>query len=362
MESITVGIDLAKQVFSVCIMEANGRVTLRRELKRDGLPVFLAQQPAGTVVAMEACSSAHYWGRVCLSHGLQPRLMAAQFVKPFRKSAVIKNDRNDAEAIATAARQGNMRFLCVKTVDQQARISWHRVREGYKKDVLAVTNRIRGLLAEFGLAISPSNVALSRTLARLDDYELPAEFIELIRQQQAHWKSINEQLKMCTARIEAHARQDERCKRIQGIIGVGSLTADALVAATGNAGEYKNGRQFAAWMGLTPRQYGTGGKVMLGTITRRGDAYLRTMLIQGARSSVERARATPPEKRTAEQQWIVQLRSRMLYGKVLVAIANKHARQIWAMLARGEDYDAEAWIKHPMVQRDNSCTEIATQQ
>ena len=110
MESITVGLDLAKQVFSVCIMEANGRVTLRRELKRDGLPVFLAQQPAGTVVAMEACSSAHYWGRVCLSHGLQPRLMAAQFVKPFRKSAVIKNDRNDAEAIATAARQGNMRF------------------------------------------------------------------------------------------------------------------------------------------------------------------------------------------------------------------------------------------------------------
>jgi len=351
MESITVGLDLAKQVFSVCIMDAQGRVTQRRELKRDGLAEWLAQLPAGAVVAMEACSSAHYWGRVCLSQGLQPRLMAAQFVKPFRKSAVIKNDRNDAEAIATAARQGNMRFVGLKTMDQQARLSWHRVREGYKKDVLAVTNRIRGLLAEFGVAINKSGIALSRALARLEEYGLPAEFIELIRQQQMHWQAIDVQLKLCDVRIKEHAEQDERCARIRGLTGVGPLTADAIVATLGNAHEYKNGRQCAAWMGLTPSQHGTGGKVLLGSITCRGDDYLRTMLIQGARSSVQRARVVAPDKRTPEQQWIVQLSSRLPFGKVLVAIANKHARQIWAMLARGEDYDAEAWLKHPMVQR-----------
>jgi len=351
MESITVGIDLAKQVFSVCLMDERGRVTQRRELKREALHEWLRQLPAGTVVAMEACSGAHYWGRFCERHGLKPKLMAAQFVKPFRKSAAIKNDRNDAEAIATAARQGNMRFVIIKTEAQQARLSWHRVREGYKKDALAVMNRIRGLLAEFGVVINKSAVALSRALGKLDELALPAEFRELIRQQQQHWQQIEVQLATCYARIKARAEQDERCKRIRGLTGVGPLTADAMVATLGNASEYKNGRQCAAWMGLTPTQHGTGGKVLLGSISCRGDAYLRTLLIQGARSSLNCANATPPDKMTPEQQWIIQLRARLPFGKVLVAIANKHARQIWAMLARDEAYDAEAWLKHPMVQR-----------
>lgn len=351
MESTTVGIDLAKQVFSICVMDERGRVLQRRELKRDALPAFLAQLPAGTVVAMEACSGAHYWGRFCQAQGLVPRLMAAQFVKPFRKSAAIKNDRADAEAIATAARHGAMRFVGVKSVAQQARLCWHRVREGYKTEALAAANRMRGLLAEFGVVIDKSDAALGRTLARLDELGLPADVVELMRQQQTHWQAIEAQLNVCTARIKAHAGQDAQCKRLRGITGVGPLTADAIVATVGNASEYKNGRQYAAWLGLVPRQHGTGGKVVLGAITCRGDDYLRTLLIQGARSSVKRAKAVAPEKRTAEQLWIVQLSTRLHYGKVLVAIANKHARQIWAMLARGEDYDAEAWLKHAMVQR-----------
>lgn len=351
MESTTVGIDLAKQVFSVCVMNEKGHVTQRLELKRDSLADWLRQRPAGTVVAMEACSSAHHWACFCMQNGLVPRLMAAQFVKPFRKSRAIKNDRQDAEAIATAARQGNMRFVTVKTVAQQARLSWHRVRDGYKKDALAVTNRIRGLLAEFGVVISRSNLALRRALAELDALELPPELKELIRLQQQHWSQIEAQRKLCDERIQAHAEQDERCRRIRGLTGVGPLTADAIVASIGNAQDFKNGRQCAAWLGLTPSQHGTGGRVLLGRISCRGDGYLRSLLIQGARSSLQRAKITPEERQTPEQKWIVQLAIRLPFGKVLAAIANKHARQIWAMLARGEAYDPEAWLKHPMVQR-----------
>lgn len=351
MESITVGVDLAKQVFAICEVDKNGRVLARRELKRDGFHAWIAAQSAGTVVAMEACSSAHYWGRQCEAHGLVPRLMAAQFVKPFRKSALVKNDRQDAEAIATAARQGNMRFVALKSEAQQVRLCWHRVREGYKKDALALRNRVRGLLAEFGVVPAPSVAALKRALADLDSQQLPASLMRLIRLQQEHLAAIESGMAECDAQIDAQANADERCARLRELTGIGPVTADAVVASVGNAAEFKNGRQFAAWMGLTPTQFGSGGKVSLGHISCRGDRYLRTLLIQGARSSLQRAKVTPAKKATAEQLWIVQLASRMPYGKVLVAIANKHARQVWAMLARGEAYDPEAWLRHPMVQR-----------
>ena len=154
MSTITIGVDLAKQVFSVCLVDAAGRVRERRDLRREAFIRWLPSVPAGTTVAMEACSGAHHWARRCQDYGLIPRLMAAQFVAPFRKSRATKNDRNDAEAIATAARQGNMRFVPVKSVDQQARLSWHRVREGYKTEALTTSNRLRGLLAEFGVVVA----------------------------------------------------------------------------------------------------------------------------------------------------------------------------------------------------------------
>jgi len=345
-------------VFSVCEVNSTGHVLGRRDFGRDAFALWLTQVPVGTVVAMEACSGAHHWARRCLEHGLQPRLMAPPFVTPFRKSRMAKNDRNDAEAIATAARQGNMRFVPVKDVDQQARLSWHRVREGYRAESLAIGNRLRGLLAKFGIAVAKSDLALRRTLTELDQHTaLPDEFKELIRSLAAHWAQVRTAIDACDARIDVHAREDERCVRLRAIIGIGPITADAMVAALGAAKDFRNGRQLAAWLGLVPTQHSSGGHTRLGTISCRGDAYLRTLLIQGARSSLQRAKAVSLEKSTPEQIWIRQLACRMCFGKVLVAIANKHARQLWAMLAHDDAYDADAWLRHPtgwpraMVQR-----------
>lgn len=351
MRTITIGVDLAKQVFSVCSVDAAGRVQDRRELRREAFSQWLPNVPAGTIVAMEACSGAHHWARRCQNSGLRPRLMAAQFVAPFRKSRTAKNDRNDAEAIATAARQGNMRFVPVKTIDQQVRLSWHRVREGYKAEALATSNRLRGLLAEFGVVVAQSDAALRRALADLDALALPSALVELLRDVDAHWQQLQIRIAEADRRIQSHAKADEACTRLRAIIGVGPITADAVVATIGSAQDFKNGRQFAAWLGLVPMQHSSGGRSRLGRISCRGDGYLRTLLIQGARSSLQRAKSVPWEKATPEQRWIQDLERRLPFGKVLAAIANKHARQLWAMLARGEHYDAEAWLKHPMVQR-----------
>ena len=351
MRTITIGVDLAKQVFSVCSVDAAGRVQERRDFRRDAFVQWLPSVPAGTTVAMEACSGAHHWARRCHDHGLQPRLMAAQFVAPFRKSRTTKNDRNDAEAIATAARQGNMRFVPVKTIEQQVRLSWHRVREGYKAEALATSNRLRGLLAEFGITMAQSDAALRRTLADLDALSVPGSLIELLRDVHAHWQQLHDRIAQCDVRIQSHAKADEACTRLRAIIGVGPITADAVVATIGSAQSFANGRQFAAWLGLVPMQYSSGGRTHLGRISCRGDGYLRTLLIQGARSSLQRAKAVAWEQATPEQRWIQDLERRLPFGKVLVAIANKHARQLWAILARGEHYDADAWLKHPMVQR-----------
>ena len=349
MNTITIGVDLAKCMFSTCTLDASGRVLRRRDLGRDAFAAWLAQQPAGTVIAMEACSGAHHWARRCLEYGLVPRLMAAQFVRPFRKNPVAKNDAADAEAIATAARQGNMRFVPVKTVDQQARLAWHRVREGYKEEHRAIGNRLRGILAEFGIVLPKRDAALRRVLADLDHYpELPGEFRELLRALAWHWAAVRVAMAACDARIERHARQDARCVRLRELTGIGPITADAMVASIGNAHDFKNGRQLAAWLGLVPTQHSSGGHARLGTISCRGDAYLRTLLIQGARSSLNRAKAAATDKATPEQLWIRQLACRMPFGKVIVAIANKHARQLWAMLAHDVDYDPTALLQHPL--------------
>ena len=355
MNTITIGVDLAKNTFSTCEVNFAGRVLQRRDLRRDDFSAWLAQRPAGTVVAMEACSGAHHWARRCRELGLEPRVIAAQFVTPFRKSRLTKNDRNDAEAIATAARQGNMRFVPIKSVEQQARLAWHRAREGYKTEGLAISNRLRGLLAEFGFIVAKGDLALRRALSDLSESAaLPLAVKVLIDDLNDHWIAVRERVKVCEARIGDHARADERCAHLRAIIGVGAITADAVVATVGSATEFKNGRQMAAWLGLVPTQHTTGGHVRLGKISCRGDAYLRTLLIQGARSSLQRAKTASIDKRTPEQIWIQSLACRLPFGKVIVAIANKHARQIWAILARAEHYDAEAWMKHPMVQRPAS--------
>ena len=349
MHATTVGVDLAKRVITVCVLDANGRVIQRQEFRIEAFVLWLMQLPAGAVVAMEACSGAHQWARRCRDLGLQPRLIAAHLVKPFRKSRRAKNDRNDAEAIATAARQGNMRFVAIKTIDQQTRLCWHRVREGFKTERLAVMNRLRGLLAEIGIVIERTPQALRRALGPvLEQTDLPAAWRELIALQYDHWRQIDARLRDCDARIEANARADERCERVRRLTGVGALTADAFVASIGNGQDFRNGRHVAAWLGIVPRQHSTGGRPLLGKISRDGDAYLRTLLIQGARSAVVQAQRVARDRATPEQVWIQQLALRMPFGKLLVAIANKHARQLWAMLARGEAYDPHAAARHPL--------------
>lgn len=351
MRTITIGVDLAKQAFSACSLDERGAVTQRRDLRRDAFATWLAQQPVGSVVAMEACSGAHHWGRRCLEHDLVPKLIAAQFVTPFRKSRGAKNDRNDAEAIATAARQGNMRFVPVKTLEQQARLAEHRVREGTKAEHLACGNRLRGVLAEFDVIVAQSDAALARRLADLEESGLPASVVVLLHELAAHWRGLRELVAASDARIAASARLDAGCRRLQALVGVGPLTADALVATIGDGRDFRNGRQLAAWLGLTPSQHSSGGKARLGGITCRGDSYLRTLLIQGARSSLQRANAVALARATPEQRWIRDLAARLPFGKILVAIANKHARQAWAMLAHDVDYDPQARLAHPMTRR-----------
>lgn len=204
MSTITIGVDLAKRVFTTCRVDHGGRVLERKEHTRESFAVWLAQVPRGTQVAMEACGGAHHWARRCIAYGLQPRIMAAQFVTPFRKANKTKNDRADAEAIATAARQGNMRFVPIKSVDQQLRLCWHRAREGYKVEHRALGNRIRGLLAEFGNVVPNTDAALRAALADLDHAKLPASLNALLADMTAHWHAIGKRRDACEAQIQAH--------------------------------------------------------------------------------------------------------------------------------------------------------------
>lgn len=341
MEKITtVGIDLAKQVMAVCGMDAEGRVVLRKVVRRDQLLRWAAALPS-SMMAMEACGGAHYWARELTQQGHTVRIIAAEFVQAFRKSG--KNDANDAEAICMAVRQPTMRLVTMKSVEQQAALCVHRLRQGLVKERTAVINRLRGLLTEFGVVAPLSPEKLRRELARCQDPEdarLPATVCQLVGDQVIALDQLDARLASFAAMIAVQAQQSEIAQHLQTIAGVGPTTAAAMVATVGDANAFRNGRQFAAWLGLTPRQHSTGGKTRLGRITR-GDAYLRTLLILGARSTLQSALRKPPQARHRLQQWIVATFGRIGYHKTLVAIANKHARIIWALLIKGEGFDAQ---------------------
>lgn len=347
MNITTVGIDLAKEIITAYAQDAAGRCVMSRNFKFKELAEWLVQLPAGCVVGMEACSSAHYWGRRMQTMGLEPRLMAAEFVQAFRKSKSAKNDHNDAEAIAIAVRQPTMRFVAIKNEAQQSRLAWHRVREGWKEERTALINRCRGLLLEFGYPIARSAAAFQRGLkTSLQEEGLPPNLRRLLMQIDTQLQQLELQLAECDREIAQSARDDEAARRLRAVAGVGVITADAVCASVGNAHDFKNGRQFAAWMGLTPRQYSSGGKTQLGRISRRGDSYLRSLLVQGARSTLQATLKKAPDKQNRMQQWIIRLYGRVGYHKTLVAIANKNARQLWALLAKGETYNLDAWQQH----------------
>lgn len=339
----TIGIDLAKEVLAVCVMDVTGAVVYSKVMKREAFIVWAEQLPPSTVV-MEACGSAHHWGRWFSARGHTAKLIAAEFVQPFRKSSAAKNDRNDAEAIAIASRQPTMRYVAIKSVEQQSILAWHRMREGWKEERTALLNRLRGLLGEFGLWPSRSADKLIRALPTLsEDAQLPDGMRSILMEAQQQLSAIHERLARCDHAIAQHVKTHPQAQRMQEMTGIGTLTASATTATVVDAKHYRNGRQFAAWLGLVPRQMSSGGKAKLGRISRRGDAYLRSLLVQGARSTLQSALKQAPDRATRLQRWMIELYGRVGYHKTLVAIANKHARMLWAMLARDEVYDPQAW-------------------
>jgi transposase len=349
MEQLTtVGIDLAKDVIAVCVLDRRGAVIERRVFRGAAFEQW-AEQLSASNVAMEACGSAHHWGRWFAAHGHTARLIAAAFVTPFRKGG--KNDTADAEAIAIAAQQPTMRFVPIKTVDQQAILAWHSVREGWKEEHTTLLNRLRGLLAEYGIVVGRSANRFLAALPQLaEDSRLPDPVRALLLEAREQFAALHARLARCDAQIVAHAKNSPVARRTSELLGVGPVTSSALAATVPDAKVFRSGRQFGAWLGLAPRQHSSGGKTRLGRISRRGNVYLRTLLIQAARSTLQAAINTEPARASRLQRWIIELYGRKGYYKTLVAIANKHARILWVMLAKDEHYDAAAWQRHPMNQ------------
>lgn len=331
-----IGIDLAKQVFQLHGVDERGHTILRRRVSRTQLrPFFVQLRPC--LVGVEACGSAHYWARELRALGHDVRLMAPQFVRPYRKND--KNDGNDAEAICEAVGRPQMRFVPVKDVGQQAVLTVHRARQLLIAERTALVNQSRGLLAEFGLIV-PTGIGALRRLwpSLLEAPAVPALAREVFTDLADRLRTVDERIAGYDRRIEAVARQTEPAQRLLQAPGIGPVTATAVVATVGNAHAFKNGRQFAAWLGLVPRQHSSGGTRRLGRITKRGDVYLRTLLIHGARAVMRQlARRTD-----ATSRWVTALHARRGFNKAVVALAAKHARIVWALLATGRPYQPPA--------------------
>lgn len=336
MEPTRIGLDLAKDVFEVFAVDGHDRPLFTRRLTRRKLLGFFAQLPP-CVVAMEACSSAHHWARALRELGHDARLIDPRFVIPYRKGA--KNDANDAEAICEAAGRPTMRFVPVKSLEQQAVLTVHRARSLLIEQRTALVNQLRGLLGEFGFVTARGRGALRRCVPDvLEDAEntLPELAREVFAELYARLGELDQQLDEYDRRIQALAASSPAARRLMQVPGIGPLSATALLATIGQGRDFHNGRQFAAWLGLTPRQHSSAGKTRLGRITKRGDRYLRTLLVHGARSIVTRASGhTEPTRR-----WVSALRERRGFNKATVALAAKNARIVWAMLTHEQDFRA----------------------
>lgn len=331
MKITTVGIDLAKSVFQLHGVDGAGHTVIRKQVKRDQLAPFFANLPP-CLIGMEACGSAHHWARKLQSLGHTVKLMAPQFVKPYVKTN--KHDAADAEAICEAVRRPSMRFVPIKTIDQQAILALHRARQGFVKARTAQANQIRGLMAEYGLILPVGIGYLHQRVPTLLDSakdELPGAFRQLIQRLLDQMKELDRQIGEMELQIKDWHRNSPLSQRLEKIPGVGPLTATALVASIGNAKNFANGRQLAAWLGLVPRQHSTGGKTNLLGISKRGDTYLRTLLIHGARAVIRHLHK-PTE------DWLLRLIGRRNKNIAAVALANKNARTIWALLAHDREF------------------------
>lgn len=338
MEIDILGIDLAKRVFQLHGADRRGQTLHRSKVMRAGLlEAVRTLQPR--IIAMEACSSAHDWARCFQELGIEVRLISPQYVIPFVKTN--KNDRNDAEAIAEAAGRPTMRFVTVKSVEQQDMQAVHRVRELLVAQRTALINQARGLLGERGVTIAQSPEAFKRAAPQILGQcqgevtsVCQAMLMELVQQVQA----LEERIKHAEGWIKSFMKRSALCKKIAAIGGVGPITATAMVAAVGEAKEFKNGRHLSAWLGLVPRQYSSGGKSRLKGISKRGDTYLRTLLIHGARSVLRYVVG----KTDPSSLWLQELINRRGYNRAAVALANKNARVIQALLSSQESYHPSA--------------------
>ena len=334
MDIASIGIDLGKNTFHLVALNQQGKIVVRKKFSRRQLLAYSANLPV-SLIGLEACAGAHFLGAALRDQGHKVRLIPAQFVKPFRKSN--KNDFLDAEAIAEAVTRQNMRFVPIKTDDQLDLQALHRVRDRLVQRRTAVINQIRGFLLERGIVFAQGPASLRRQMPLLlEDAEqnLTPRLRTLLAHLWEEWKGLIADVERMAEQIDAIAGADAACRRLRSIPGVGPLVATATVAAIGNGAAFRRGREFAAWLGLVPRQYSTGGKSWLGSISKRGNAYLRRMFVHGARAVLLRVKYDTG----GFGRWVRQLEQRAPRNKVIVAVANKLARIAWAVLARGVEY------------------------
>ena len=330
----TLGIDLAKNTFSLVGTDEHGKVIMRKTLSRRKLLPYIVQlNPC--LIAMEACSGAHYWAREFKSIGHQVAIIAAKFIEPFRTGG--KNDNNDAQAICEAATRPNIWHVPIKTIDQQAVMTLHRVRQGLIKERTTMINQLRGLLSEFGIVIAKGRYELQGKIQSiLEDAEngLPHLARQMINNLWQRIKQANQQILSYDRTLAQQVREDTVAQRLMTIPGVGEQIATAVSANVPDPRLFKNSRQFCAWLGLVPRQFTTGGKVRLGRITKRGDKYLRMCLIHGARAVMANLR----DKQDKVSCWVRELIARRGYLRAAVALAARNARLIWTLMVKQEDY------------------------
>jgi len=331
-----VGIDLGKTIFHLVGLDSTGKVVIRKKCSRKQLLAFTANLQV-QVIGMESCSGAHFLGRALRDQGHEVRLMPAQYVKPYVQTN--KSDFLDAEAIAEAVQRPRMRFVPIKTEEQLDLQALHRVRERWVMRRTAVVNQIRSLLLERGLTLPKGRRYVDQQLPRiLEDGELrlSGSFRVLLAQLKIELEQLTARIEEMDRVIQKTAKENEDCQRLTEIPGVGPVTATALIAAVGNASTFRKGRNLAAWMGIVPGEYSTGGKQKLLGISKRGNKYLRTLFIQGARSVVQQRHKQAP----GLSSWLAQLLARAHQNVVIVALANKLVRMAWAVLCKNERYRA----------------------
>jgi len=332
----TIGIDLGKNTFHLVGLDRRGAIASQLKLSRGQLERRLVNVPP-CLIGMEACSGSHHIGRRLTALGHDVRLIPAQYVKPFLKGH--KNDYRDAEAIAEAVQRPTMRFVAIKTPEQMDLLALHRVRSRLVGQRTGLINQIRGFLIERGITVRQGVMPLRKALPDIlgsNAEALSPRMVGLIADLAQDWRRLDERIAAVSAQIEALAQQDESCERLMTIPGVGPIISSAVVAAIGNGTGLKQGRDFAAWLGLVPKQESTGDRTILGKISKRGNKYLRTLFVQAAHVVLVRR---PGAAKRALWPWIEQASRRLHRNMLAIALANKLARIAWAVLARGRAYE-----------------------